>query len=141
MEEWDSSALVEQETIRAIVEGYAAGRIKLPRPDKKTPRNNIRYAPSFMVKKGCETTSCSHPVTVDSFVEFLGWNRNKIEAVLNALMATEQGLMSDRGFERQVPKNPGIGEQGLPGPQGPQGARGESGPPGPALALCLPTTK
>jgi hypothetical protein len=56
MEEWDSSALVEQETIRAIVEGYAAGRIKLPRPDKKTPRNNIRYAPSFQIghQEGCE---------------------------------------------------------------------------------------
>ena len=67
--------------------------------------------------------------------------QTQIVAVLNALTATEQGLMSDRGFERQVPKNPGIGEQGLPGPQGPQGARGESGPPGPALALCLPTTK
>jgi hypothetical protein len=63
-------------------------------------------------------------------MEFLGWKKNKIEAVLNALVATE-GLLSDRGFEPQVPKKPGMGEQGMPGPQAPQGARGESGPPGP----------
>ena len=44
-------------------------------------------------------------------MEFLGWKRTKIDAVLNALMATEQGLLSDRGVERQVPKNLGMAEQ------------------------------
>jgi hypothetical protein len=90
----------------------------LTRPNKKTSTNHIRCAPSFkrFTKKDVSTTSCSHPYTVDALVEFLGWSTHKIEAVLNTLTAVEEGLLPDTGFEPQVPKNPGMGEQGIPGP-------------------------
>jgi hypothetical protein len=89
---------------------------------KKTRITEMRFAPSFKIatKNDVKATSPSHPYTSESFMEFLGWNRHKIDTSLMPSIAVEQGLLSDRGFERQVPKNPGIGEQGLPGPQGPQ---------------------
>ena len=46
-EEWGTSAAVEHETIRSIVEGYAERRIKLPPINGKTSQDNIRNAPSY----------------------------------------------------------------------------------------------
>ncbi|MGO8749202.1 MAG: ParB/RepB/Spo0J family partition protein [Thermoguttaceae bacterium] len=48
MEEWRTSAVVEQETVRAVIEVYAAGRVALPGIPKDTKRTVIRYAPSFI---------------------------------------------------------------------------------------------
>src|SRR5205085_8309072 len=47
MEEWGTSASVEQETIRAVVEAFAEGLIELPPVSKDIQKSNIRYAPSF----------------------------------------------------------------------------------------------
>jgi len=46
MEEWGSSATVEQETVRAIVKGYADGKIELPKPTGIT-KGSLRFAPRF----------------------------------------------------------------------------------------------
>jgi hypothetical protein len=65
-------------------------------------------------------------------MEFLGWNRNKIEARPQCSHGDRRRVSCPtEAFERQGSKNPGWGEQGIPGPQGPQGAKGETGPPGP----------
>ena len=48
MDEWRTSAVVEQETVRAVVEVYAAGRVALPGIPKDTKRTVIRYAPSYV---------------------------------------------------------------------------------------------
>ena len=53
MDEWRTSAVVEQETVRAVVEAYAAGRVTLPAIPKDTKKTVIRHAPSFV--QGNET--------------------------------------------------------------------------------------
>ena len=47
MEEWAHSAIIEQETVRAIVEAYGAGRIQLPAIKSKDGRGTaaVRNAP------------------------------------------------------------------------------------------------
>ena len=45
-DEWRHDAVVEQETVKAVVEAYADGRIKLPKPPSRTKAQVIRYAPS-----------------------------------------------------------------------------------------------
>src|SRR5262245_25152839 len=51
MEEWGHSSTIEQETVRAIIEGYAEGRLHLP-PVDGTGRGGLRVAPSFIPKEG-----------------------------------------------------------------------------------------
>jgi hypothetical protein len=41
MDEWAHNALIEQETLRSIVMGYAEGRIKLPSVNRKKIREAI----------------------------------------------------------------------------------------------------
>jgi ParB-like chromosome segregation protein Spo0J len=48
MEEWGTSASVEQETIRAVVEAYGEGLITLPSVSKDAKKSQTRYAPSFI---------------------------------------------------------------------------------------------
>jgi hypothetical protein len=83
--EWGAVAAVEQETIRAVVEAYAAGTIELPRPDKKTPGDRLRNAPHF--KPGSSHDPCDHPYTAETLQEFLGFKGdaglNRIKDTLN----------------------------------------------------------
>ena len=72
MEEWGTSASVEHETIRAVVEAYAEGRIELESPDDKTPTRSIRYAPSF-TRGDVLLARGEHPYTVERIASFLGW--------------------------------------------------------------------
>ncbi|MCZ6664713.1 MAG: hypothetical protein O7B81_05360 [Gammaproteobacteria bacterium] len=47
MEEWGANFAVELETIRAVVEAFGAGKIKLPH-GKFNP-SKTRYAPNFVL--------------------------------------------------------------------------------------------
>ena len=66
MKEWGASADVETETIRAIVQGYADGRIELPELPNNV--NKVRYAPS----EGSPTSE-NLPYTAETLAAFLGW--------------------------------------------------------------------
>jgi hypothetical protein len=73
LEEWGTSAAVEHETVRAVVEAYAKGQIKLPAPPSSVQRG-LRFAPSFVepsVSDRSETDG--HPYTASQIGEFLGW--------------------------------------------------------------------
>ncbi len=62
MEEWGTSAWVELETIRATIEAYSKGEIKLPKPGERGPRT--------------ETSQGSGKFYNQSTVaSFLGWTR------------------------------------------------------------------
>jgi hypothetical protein len=72
--EYSSSSQVEQETVRALVEAYAAGKIELEQPDKKTNKQAIRYAPGLL-SGACVSESDTHPYTAETVGEFLGWTK------------------------------------------------------------------
>jgi len=95
MEEWGHSATIGQETIRTVVEAYAAGEIKLKSPGGS--KNQWRYAPSFI--KG-ETVSGERPAIYSaiSIKDFLGWEESKIQNILAQLELLERGGLSPRHF-------------------------------------------
>jgi hypothetical protein len=66
MEEWGTSAWVELETIRAVIEAYGKGEIALPKIPSKANESKLRYA--------CQDSG-THPYTESTVAEFLGWTR------------------------------------------------------------------
>ena len=104
MEEWGTSASVEHETIRAVVEAYAEGRIELEPPSPDTNARSIRYAPSFTL--GDDVGAPRHrPYTAERLASFLGWmQRNgrpqdKVHNALAALEFIEDGILAEQDFE------------------------------------------
>jgi hypothetical protein len=93
MEEWGASADVELETVRAIVKGYADGRIKLPKPTD-THGGPLRYAPHF-VTSGFPTSGNHHLYTAKTLGKFLGWKDWRVEATLDTLAATERETLRE----------------------------------------------
>ncbi len=102
MEEWGSSAIVEHETVRAVVEAYGAGLIELPAPGPMA--RGVRYAPSFRDDGLSSRLRDDNPYTAHAVAAFLGWTRadgrptNKVHATLNALALIESGDLTDRDF-------------------------------------------
>ena len=98
MEEWGSSALIEQETIRAIVEGFAEGRIELPKVTASA-KGPFRHAPSFVPDGGrIESQRGESIYTAGTLHKFLGWGESKMEAILNALAVIEKGYANEADF-------------------------------------------
>jgi hypothetical protein len=97
MEEWAWSASIEQETVRAIVEGFAQGRIHMPKV--KIDGNRVRYAPSFQSGGGANSGRPELGYSAASLTEFLGWKESKVEATLNALSVVEKGLVKEKDFD------------------------------------------
>ena len=98
MDEWRTSAVVEQETVRAVVDAYAGGKIALPEIHKETKKVVIRHAPSFI--QGDETGQREQrPYTAASIAEFLGWPDQKIHSTLSALELIEQQVVKEEHFE------------------------------------------
>jgi hypothetical protein len=98
MDEWRTSAVVEQETIRAVVDAYAAGKVTLPEIPKDTKKVVIRCAPSFV--QGDETCEGEHrPYTATTIAQFLGWPDQKIHSTLAALELIEQQVVKEEHFE------------------------------------------
>jgi len=104
MVEWGTNAAVEMETIRAIVEAYAAGRIHLGELSEDTSRNHIRYAPSFVLGEGPVETSQQRPYTAQQVAVYIGWvmpngrPRQKTHDILQALELIEQGILADADY-------------------------------------------
>jgi ParB-like nuclease domain len=103
MEEWGTSAAIEHETVRAVVEAYAEGKIELPAPEG---RAGVRYAPSFVAgQHKLPGADDSKPYTVRSIAEFLGWldtsgkPQDKVGYSLGALELIEEGVLSDSDFD------------------------------------------
>ena len=105
MEEWGSSAVIEHETIKAVVQAYADGKIELPAVEPKARDNQIRYAPSF--KMGCAPDAGVHrKYTAESVGKYLGWMRkdsrptDKVVHAIWALELIEQRLLSEKDFDK-----------------------------------------
>jgi hypothetical protein len=101
MEEWGTSAAVEQETVRAVVEAYAAGKIDLELPDPKA--RGLRYAPSFCALSA--DRSADKPYSPQTVAKFLGWLKpsggaqDKVAFALSALEFIEDGILSEADFD------------------------------------------
>lgn len=109
MDEWATSAIVEIETVEAVVKAFAEGKIKLPKVDGKARKGSVRYAPSFIPDV---TLGESHmPYTAQSVGDFLGWVKPKDGAVqakvhtaLTALQYIEEGISKLSDFENMGSK-------------------------------------
>jgi hypothetical protein len=108
MQEWESDAAVIHETIRAVVEAYGKGLIKLrpvnPKTDTGVNKGVIRYAPSFIPDRAGSDGDRAY--TAQTIGEFLGWLRgaerkadSKVYASLTALQFIEEGLLKDSDFD------------------------------------------
>lgn len=104
MEEWRSSAAIEQETVRAVIQAYAHGKISLPAPDPRTAKNQIRNAPSFLMG-GCAASVAAHPYTVETVAKYLRWTKpsgepkDRVRNAIWALELIEQKLLSENDFK------------------------------------------
>jgi len=104
MEEFGTSAAVEQETVRAVVEAAAQGTIKLAEPPPTMKKSDIRYAPSFLAGKE-PSDRPAVPYTARSIGSFLGWLREngepqrKVSSSLWALQLIEEGLLKESDFD------------------------------------------
>jgi hypothetical protein len=97
MQEFGHSASGEQQIVSAVIEAYARGEIELPEPNTKTSHNQLRFAPSYVIGDATDPAP-SHPYTLDTLTEFLGWARlhrdqtYKVEAAVLALGLIEDGI-------------------------------------------------
>lgn len=104
MEEWGTSAAVEHETVRAVVEAYGEGRIDLPPPSRATQKQT-RYAPSFVPGEIPPLAREERPYTGQTLGEFLGWLKpsgeaqQKVHNALTALQFIEEGVLKESDFE------------------------------------------
>lgn len=104
MEEWGTNAAIEQETVRAVVEAFAAGRIHLSPLVPNTAPQTIRYAPSFVLG-GEGTRSRGYPYTAKTVATFIGWLKptgepqDKVIDALAALQFIEEGLLKEKDFD------------------------------------------
>ena len=96
--EWHHSAAVALETIRAIVKGFAEGKIEMPKV--VSGRDSVRHAPSFIPSGESKSGRPDLLYTAASLAEFLGgekagWSESKIELILNTLSAVEEDLLDE----------------------------------------------
>ncbi len=104
MEEWGSSAVVEHETIRAVVEAYAQDRVRLSEVGPGVNKSQIRYAPSF-IPGDAGRARAPRPYTGQTIAEFIGWVKpngepqDKVHDALTALQFIEEELLKESDFE------------------------------------------
>jgi len=92
MQEWGSSAEVNYETVRAVVEAYAEGKITLGKVGVKVPKNKLRYAPKFTMGDVLPSRG-EHPYDAETVGKFLGWDgKHKVGPILNGLALEEAEL-------------------------------------------------
>lgn len=96
-------ALYETSTLKAVVEAYAQGVIKLDVNTRGVAKDDLRYAPSFV--PGNIPDKGKFPYTVGSIASFLGWTRKdgqateKVRIALRALELIEEKLLDWDAFK------------------------------------------
>ena len=74
MGEWGGMAAVEHETVKAVIQAYADGKIELPAMGAKVSRSNVSNAPSVLTADAGRGDA-QHPYTRLCVATFLGWTR------------------------------------------------------------------
>lgn len=79
MEEWGTSALVTQETVRAVILAFAEGKITLPPVHKNSKGlTSLRFAPSFIRHRMGAVSGvpekADKPYNASTIAEYLNWD-------------------------------------------------------------------
>ena len=82
--------LVEQETVRAVVEAYGAGEIELPPRKAGTPDSTLRYARTTRDERP------TRPYAGTTIAEFLNWHRVKVKNALTATDLIDEGILEEK---------------------------------------------
>jgi hypothetical protein len=117
MEEYGSSAWVELETVKSVVEAYAAGEIELPPLPEKTKKTTLYVAPRFT--RDDAQAPVHHPYTRAQVAQLVGWTRqhssggvqpnHACETAFRALELIERGLLKQKdchSLTREQPDTP-----------------------------------
>lgn len=106
LDDWGHDSGIERETVRAVVQAFAADRIALAKPSKETSLNQMRYAPTFcfthlqLVESARNSRAPfdrSHPYNADTIGAFLGgtMSNDTIKFTLQALCLIERGHLTE----------------------------------------------
>jgi hypothetical protein len=114
-EEWTTNATNHNiETVRAVVQAFAAGKISLELPNERTNASHIRNAPYFTHAADAPPARAQHPYTAQTVAKFLGWVKSDGEAqsrvrdALAALELIEAGLIPEGAFAELTTKQAGA---------------------------------
>ncbi len=97
-QDWGNSAVVDQESVRAVVVAFAQDKILLAPPPSKTAKTALRFAPSFSLGGG-RGIPPDHPYTAPILAEYLGWDETKTKDTLRALELLEMGALRTTDYE------------------------------------------
>jgi hypothetical protein len=105
-EEWKTSASFEIKVVRRTVEAYANGAVHLEAPDDRTPKSDLRFAPSFVLGPDTDVTRAARgrPYTAVTLGRFLGFIKpsgdvqDRVRDALTILQFAEDGLISETAF-------------------------------------------
>jgi hypothetical protein len=107
LEDWGTSAGVELGVMRAVVEGFADGRLDLDRPSERANKSALRYAPSFIPGDASRASGTDEKVyTAQTIGRFLGWVKpsghaqDKVATLLTILQYDEEGYCQEADFDR-----------------------------------------
>jgi hypothetical protein len=107
MAEWDTNALIDQETVQAVVDAVAKGAIELSAVPSRTNESVVRHAPSFVCGPPDDRShgfDHPHPYTSGTVAEFLGWPKSKVKLTLSALELIEKDVLSTEDFATLSPR-------------------------------------
>lgn len=96
--EWGNAADIERETVRAIVGAYASNRIAMKPPKPRTRPDQMRFAPSFCLKKESTalTVRAVSPYTAESIASFIETlDTDTVQYTLRMLCLVEQGHIKE----------------------------------------------
>lgn len=101
MEEWGTSAWIEMETVKAVVEAFGEGKIQLQKPSKLGAAAQFRKAPSFAkLEQGESRGDTSRLYNSVTIANFIGWYPDKVKVALRALELIEKGVAKEREFRK-----------------------------------------
>jgi hypothetical protein len=106
LDDWGHDSGIERETVRAVVQAFAADRIALAKPSKDTRLDQMRFAPSFcfnnqqVAKRAAGSAAGqdrAHPYNADTINAFLGGTMSSrtIQYTLQALCLIERGHLTE----------------------------------------------
>ena len=105
MQEWGHDVVIDLETVRAVVQAFADGKIQLGKPAGS--KKQWRYAPGFRQGHIIETLPAQVPLpyTGQQISDFLGWKLKLTRETLQALEAIESKSLNEsdlRGLGRMA---------------------------------------
>lgn len=100
MQEWGHDVTIDLETVRAVVQAFADGKIELGKPQSR--RDQWRYAPSFrQAEQGGAGTAA---YTATQVADFIGWEITLAKNTLQALECIEARTLREgdlKGLRRK----------------------------------------